>query len=164
MCSHCNIDVIMVPVSTVCWIVVASVLATFIISWFIFHHLWFKKTSYPKFCQRLEYCIEVIAYWLQRLWYAILLTGSSIYLFIHFEECCDLTFTSKFNGFNVIFVFWLFLLILPLFDKLEGFGLSFKLNHQTKVSTDVAAEAMNSDEIMSLEELNQMHREGGQNE
>lgn len=164
MCPYCNINTEMIPVSTVYWIVVGSVLVTFIISWFLFHHLWFKKTSYPKFCKRMENSIEFLGYWLQRLWYAILFVGSSIYLFIHFDECRDLTFTPKFNGFNVIFVFWLILLILPLFEKFEGFGVNLKLNRQNKISTDAASKAMDSTDIMSVEELDQMHRKGGNDE
>ena len=154
MCQHGNVNNEMIPVTTVWWIVVASVLVTFMISWFLFHHLWF--------CKRIENTIEFLGYWLQRLWYAILFIGSSIYLFIHFDECRDLTFTPKFNGFNVIFVFWLILLILPLFEKFEGFGVNLKLNRQNKISTDAAS--MDSTYIMSVEELDQMYREGGNNE
>ena len=47
MCPYCNTNAEMIPVSTVWWIIGAVVMATFIVSWFLFHHLWFKKKSYP---------------------------------------------------------------------------------------------------------------------
>lgn len=51
-----------------------------------------------------------------------------------------------------------------LFEKFEGFGVNLKLNRQNKISTDAASKAMDSTDIMSVEELDQMHREGGNNE
>ena len=152
----------MIPVSTVLWLILITFVITTVMSWIIFHHFCFNKKSYPKFCQRLENCIETIGYWVQRLWYAFLFIGSSIYLIIHFEECRDLTFTPKFNGFNVIFIFWLILLILPLFEKFEGFGVNLKLNRQNKASSDAASKAMDANDIMSVEELDKMHKEGGE--
>lgn len=164
MCPHCNSSTLIVSTSTLLWIIVATIIVTCLVSWFFFHHLCFKRNTYPKFCQRLEQCVETIGYWLQRLWYAILFIGSTIYLVFHFEECRNLTFTPQFNGFNVIFVFWLILLILPLFEKFEGFGVNLKLKQQNKISTDAATRAMDSNDIMSAEQLDQLHREGGSHE
>ena len=160
MCLYCNVNTEMIPVSTVWWIVVISVLATFIISWFLFHHLWFKKSYYPKFSQRLEYLVIWSGSWIQRLWYLILLIGSTIYFLNHMEQCMDLTF----NGKNVIFIFWLGLLLLPLFEKFEIFGISLKIKRQTEVSINAAYNAINNERIMDADELDQLHRNGGQNE
>lgn len=164
MCPYCNANAEMIPVSTVWWIVAISVLATFIISWFLFHHLWFKKSSYPKFSQRLEYLVIWSGSWIQRLWYLILLIGSTIYFFNHMEQCMDLTFSTAFNGKNVIFIFWLGLLLLPLFEKFEIFGISLKIKRQTEVSINAAYNAINNERIMDADELDQLHRNGGQNE
>ena len=76
------------------------------------------------------------------------------------EQCMDLTFSTAFNGKNVIFIFWLGLLLLPLFEKFEIFGISLKIKRQTEVSIN----AINNERIMDADELDQLHRNGGQNE
>lgn len=164
MCPYCNTNAEMIPVSTVWWIIGAVVMATFIVSWFLFHHLWFKKKSYPNFCQRFGYLIVWSGSWLQRLWYVILLILTSIYFFNNVDQCMDLTFSTEFNGKNVVFIFWLALLLLPLFEKFEILGFSFKSRQQAEVSAKAAHDAINNDRIMNSEELNQLHRNGGRNE
>lgn len=162
MC-YCNINENMVSVTTLCWSVIFAIGLTFVISWLFFHHLLFKKKDYPKFCQRVEYLVEWLGYWLQRLWYAFLFIGSTIYLFFNFEQCSKLTFTSDFNGDNVIFVFWLILLILPLFERFEGFGVNIKLKRQNDISSKAANNAMGNP--MNVDELNVLHnKNGGANE
>lgn len=76
----------------------------------------------------------------------------------------DLTFSTEFNGKNVVFIFWLALLLLPLFEKFEILGFSFKSRQQAEVSAKAARDAINNDRIMNSEELNQLHRNGGRNE
>lgn len=76
----------------------------------------------------------------------------------------DLTFSTAFNGKNVIFIFWLGLLLLPLFEKFEIFGISLKIKRQTEVSINAAYNAINNERIMDADELDQLHRNGGQNE
>lgn len=152
----------MVSVSTLCWSIFFAIVLTGIISWFIFHHLFFKKKDYPHLCQRCGHLVEWSGYWLQRLWYAFLFIGSTIYLCSNFEQCKDLTFTSNFNGDNVIFVFWLILIILPLFDKFEGFGVNIKLRRQNKKSVQAANNAMG--QLMNVDELEALHKNGSTNE
>lgn len=168
MCPLCNANAEMImPISTVWWIVAASVLVTFIISWLLFHHLWFKRTLYPKFCRRLENLVEFMGYWLQRLWYAILFIGSSTYLFLHFDECRDLTFTSKFNGNNVIFIFWLILVIVPLFDKIKFSGISIETRKQAQeydASYRAAMKAANKEQILDAKALEELLKNGGHDE
>lgn len=163
MCNHCNVNTDMVSVSALCWSIISAVCITLLLSWLIFHHFLFKKKDYPKFCQRLDNTIEWIGYWLQRLWYAFLFIGSTIYIYLNFEQCSNLTFTSDFNGDNVIFVFWLILLILPLFERFEGFGVNIKLKRQNDVSSKAANNAMR--ELMNVDDLNVLHsKNGGANE
>ena len=76
----------------------------------------------------------------------------------------DLTFYTAFIGKNVIFIFWLGLLLLPLFEKFEIFGISLKIKRQTEVSINAAYNAINNERIMDADELDQLHRNGGQNE
>ena len=80
------------------------------------------------------------------------------------EQCMDLTFTTAFNGKNVIFIFWLGLLLLPLFEKFEIFGISLKIKRQTEVSINAAYNAIINERIMDADELDQLHRNGGQYE
>ena len=80
------------------------------------------------------------------------------------EQCMDLTFSTAFNGKNVIFIFWLGLLLLPLFEKFEIVGISLKIKRQTEVSINAAYNAINNERIMDADELDQLHRNGGQNE
>lgn len=162
MCCNCNLNSNVVSVSTLWWSITVAVGVTILISWVLFHHLIFKKKLYPKFCQRFENAIEWVGYWLQRLWYAFLFIGSTVYVILNYEQCCDLTFTSSFNGFNVIFVFWLILLILPLFERFEGFGVNIKLRHQNKKSVQAANNAMG--QLMNVDELETLHKNGGTNE
>ena len=162
MCNHCNVNTDMVSVSTLCWSIISAVCITLLLSWLIFHHFLFKKKDYPKFCQRLDNTIEWIGYWPQRLWYAFLFIGSTVYIFLNFGQCSNLTFTSDFNGENVIFVFWLILLILPLFERFEGFGVNIKLRHQNKKSVQAANNAMG--QLMNVDELEALHKNGGTNE
>ena len=162
MCNHCNVNTDMVSVSALCWSIISAVCITLLLSWFFFHHFLFKKKDYPKFCQRLDNTIEWIGYWLQRLWYAFLFIGSTIYIYINFEQCSNLTFTSDFNGDNVIFVFWLILLILPLFERFEGFGVNIKLKRQNDISSKAANKAMG--QLMNATELETLYKNGGTNE
>lgn len=54
MCQHCNTNAEMLPLYTVWWIVAGSVLATFIISWFLFRKLKLNTETFKRFCQRIE--------------------------------------------------------------------------------------------------------------
>lgn len=67
-----------------------------------------------------------IRLWIVKLWYPFVLIVCSIYVLLHFDDCIDLHFTSEFNGQNLLFLFWLFIIILPFFDSFEGFGISVK--------------------------------------
>lgn len=64
--------------------------------------------------------------WVVKLWYPFVLIVCSLYVISHFDDCIDLHFTSEFNGQNLLFLFWLFIIILPFFDSFEGFGISIK--------------------------------------
>lgn len=66
-------------------------------------------------------------------WFVLVFVISSIYVFSNFGECIDLAFTEKFNGKNLIFLFWLALIIFPMFESFEGFGISIKKRKQDKV-------------------------------
>lgn len=126
MCQHFNSNAEMIPVSTVWWIVAGSVLATFIISWFLFRKLKLNKGTFKRFFHRIELSIENCEDWFTGHWYAVLLMVCTVFVIWHFDECLSLKFSVDFNGYNTVFIFWLILLIIPLFEKFEMSGFSIK--------------------------------------
>ncbi|MDE7421362.1 MAG: hypothetical protein K2N35_14280 [Muribaculaceae bacterium] len=116
----------MIPVSTVWLIVAGSVLATFIISWFLCRKLKLNKGAFKRFFHCIELSIENFEDWFAGHWYTMLLIVCTVFVIWHFDECLSLKFSADFNGYNTIFIFWLILLIIPLFEKFEVSGLSIK--------------------------------------
>ena len=66
-------------------------------------------------------------------WYMLVFLATTIYVLANFKFCIDLSFTENFNGNNLIFLFWLVLIIFPMFESFEGFGISIKKRKQEKV-------------------------------
>ena len=167
MCQHCNANAEMIPVSTVWWIVAGSVLATFIISWFLFRKLKIKTETFKRFCQRIEQSIENCEDWFSDHWYTVLLMVCTVFVIWHFDECLSLTFTADFNGYNTIFIFWLILLIIPIFEKVEVSGFSVKTRKQVRVagaSYEAAIKASDSAQTLNADELEELHKNGGKDE
>lgn len=79
--------------------------------------------------------LDHFAFWIQRLWYVLLLTFFSVYVGCHFNDCVEMNFFEHFNGRNIIFIIWLFLLIVPLFGKLEAFGVNVELRKEGECIT-----------------------------
>lgn len=100
----------------------------------------------------IQKVILTIIKWIQGLWYAILFTISTIYVIANFETCKKFTLLSDFDGDNVIFLVWLIMLILPFFEKFEAFGISYKWR-QNNISTEAARQAMDRQNILTVEEL-----------
>ena len=65
-------------------------------------------------------------------WYVLVFLVTTIYVLSNFKVCIDLSFTEDFNGNNLIFLFWLVLIIFPMFESFEGFGISIKKRKQKK--------------------------------
>ena len=157
MCQHCNANAEMLSVSTVWWIVAVAVLTTFIISWFIFRKLKLNTETFKRFCHRLELSTEDCEDWFTSHWYALLLIVCTVFVIWHFDECLSLKFSAEFNGYNTIFIFWLILLIVPLFEKFEVSGLSIKTRKKkaqelTEQYMEELKAAMNSVNKQSLAE------------
>lgn len=81
-------------------------------------------------------------------WFILILTLSTVFVFYHFKECIALSFTEDFNGMNLIFLFWLALLIFPMFESFEGFGISIKKRKYEKekeaITSDFHAQILNA--------------------
>ena len=123
----------------------------------MFGFLLFDQST-KSFKKRITYMIEWIAYWLQRLWYAIIFITSGIFVVINFDTCIQLSFTRNFNGYNVVFLFFLFLMLLPLFDRFEGFGINLKRRNQNSESAQAAIKAMDLDNILSIDDLKKLNK------
>lgn len=82
--------------------------------------------------KRIGICFDKLAQVLRKLWYVILLSISTPYVIRNFEEIVDFQFFTQFDGKNLIFVVWIVLLIIPLFDSFEGFGISIKRYNNQK--------------------------------
>ena len=89
-------------------------------------------------------------------WFMLIFLVTTIYVLANFKVCIDLSFTEDFNGNNLIFLFWLVLIIFPMFDSFEGFGISIKKRKQNKVEDFLTTEYHNN--------LIHAQKEGGNHE
>lgn len=71
----------------------------------------------------------------EKWWYLILITGSTVYIFRNKDVVMSLQF-DKLTSVHVFFVFWIILLIIPLFSEMELFGIKLTKEVQ-KVKEDV---------------------------
>ena len=88
------------------------------------------KEKCPKFIKK------VLELMLKHWWYVFLLIISSIYVFIYRNDISQLT---ELNAQNLIFILWLVLLVLPLFESFEGFGVRVSRNKidQKQLTEDI---------------------------
>ena len=89
-------------------------------------------------------------------WFMLIFLVTTIYVLANFTVCLDLSFTEDFNGNNLIFLFWLVLIIFPMFDSFEGFGISIKKRKQNKEEDFLTSEYHNN--------LIHAQKEGGNHE
>lgn len=97
---------------------------------------------------RLKAFGSCFRYKLVDYWFGLILTVATIFVFVHFKECVALSFTADFNGMNLIFLVWIALLIFPMFESFEGFGISIKKRKLDKekeaIASDFHAQIMNA--------------------
>ena len=96
--------------------------------------------------------INICIIWLRKLWYMILLSMSTPYVIHNFEEIVQFQFFTEFNGKNLIFLVWIILLIVPLFESSEGFGITIKRAQQYLENKQLDA-LVENEEIPSQKEL-----------
>lgn len=77
-------------------------------------------------------------------WFMLVFFVTTIYVLANFKVCIDLSFTEDFNGNNLIFLFWLVLIIFPMFESFEGFGISIKKRKQEKTEDFLTKEYHNN--------------------
>jgi hypothetical protein len=157
----------MLPITTVWWIVGAGSIVTFIISWLLFCKIKLNNGTFKTVCHWIELRLENCEDWFTGHWYTLLLMVCTVFVFWHFEKCLDLKFSADFNGYNTIFIFWLILLIIPLFEKFEVSGLSIKTRKQARAldaSFEAAIKASDSAQTLNADQLEELHKNGGKDE
>lgn len=84
--------------------------------------------------------------WIKKVWYIILVGITSRYVLCNFSELVSFTFFEDFDGKNLIFLLWLVLLLIPLFDNFEGFGLRFGKQERrvSRASQEIADEVLSN--------------------
>lgn len=70
-------------------------------------------------------------------WYVIVFLITTIFVIVNYADCIDLHFTNEFNGKNLIFLFWLAIIVFPFFDSFEAFGVSIKKRKETKEANNI---------------------------
>ncbi len=69
--------------------------------------------------------VKLELFWIKKVWYITLLALSTIYVICNFNMIVTQCFVCQFNGNSLIFILWLVLLFLPLFNSIEGYGFKF---------------------------------------
>lgn len=100
--------------------------------------------------------VKLELYWITKIWYFLLLALSTIYVSCNFDTLVTQCFICQFNGNCLIFILWLILLFLPLFNSIEGYGFKFKRQEEESLKIrDWGNEIMKGNtipEINTLEE------------
>ncbi len=117
----------------------------------------FKDTIISIF-RWIDNAINISILFTRKIWYVILLCVSTPYVICNFEEIITFQFFSQFNGKNLIFVVWIALLIIPLFDSFEGFGISIKRFYQQAENKKLDA-LVDNKEIPTQDDLERQLRD-----
>lgn len=80
----------------------------------------------------LKHLINVLIGNIIMYWYVMVFSVTTIFVIANYDDCINLHFTSEFNGKNLIFLFWLAIIIFPFFDSFEAFGVSLKKRKEEK--------------------------------
>ena len=104
--------------------------------------------------------VKLELFWIKKVWYITLLALSTIYVICNFNTLVTQYFVCQFNGNSLIFILWLILLFLPLFNSIEGYGFKFSKEREEqeeqtlriKVLRDEILKENTTPEINELEE------------
>lgn len=95
----------------------------------VLHYVYMMKDLNNLFKKLLD---NIIIYW-----YLIVFTLTTVFVVVNYDECINLHFTSDFNGKNLIFLFWLAVIVFPFFDSFEVLGVSFKKRKENKEAENI---------------------------
>lgn len=111
---------------SICQIIVSAIILIFM--GVLLHYICMVKKWNTLFKKLLD---NIIIYW-----YLIVFAVTTVFVIVNYDECIDLHFTSEFNGKNLIFLFWLAIIVFPFFDSFEVFGVSLKARRKEKEAED----------------------------
>lgn len=66
--------------------------------------------------------------WISKVWYLILLISTTIFVLCNYNDVASVSLLKRIDIRSLIFVLWLVLLVLPLFESFEGFGVRVSRN------------------------------------
>ena len=100
-------------------------------------------------------------YWIRKVWYVLLLVLSTVYVGRNFCQLVEQNIITQFDGNSLIFILWLVLLFIPLFNSIEGYGFKFskELEEQEKQTIQLQLlrdNIVNEDKIVSKEDIEKM--------
>ena len=95
----------------------------------VLHYVYMMKNLNNMFKKLLD---NIIIYW-----YLIVFSLTTVFVVVNYDECINLHFTSDFNGKNLIFLFWLAVIVFPFFDSFEAFGVSLKTRRKEKEAENI---------------------------
>ena len=100
-------------------------------------------------------------YWIRKVWYVLLLVLSTVYVGCNFCQLVEQSIITQFDGNSLIFILWLVLLFIPLFNSIEGYGFKFskELEEQEKQTLQLQLlrdNIVNEDKIASKEDIEKM--------
>lgn len=98
--------------------------------------IWIRKVhdfllDKDRLCQELN--------WITKIWYIVLLLTSSVYVICNYSYIVEVPLLKGIDARCLIFILWLILLILPLFESFEGFGVRVSRNKtdQKQLTEDI---------------------------
>jgi len=65
--------------------------------------------------------------WISKVWYLILLISTTIFVLCNYNDVASVSLLKRIDIRSLIFVLWL-VLVLPLFESFEGFGVRVSRN------------------------------------
>ena len=99
--------------------------------------------------------VKAELFWIKKVWYILLLILSSTYVYNNFDQLAEQCLICLFNGNSLIFILWIILLIIPLFDSIEGYGFKINKEHDEldKEIKDLGNRVQNQENYANMEEL-----------
>jgi len=102
-------------------------------------------------------------YWMRKVWYVLLLVLSSVYVGFNFCQLVTQSYITQLNGNSLIFILWLILLVLPLFNSIEGYGFKLSKEREEQERQTMQIQLLQDDlaknfKPISKEELDEMFK------
>lgn len=107
--------------------------------------------------------VKLGLYWMRKVWYVLLLVPSSVYIGCNFCQLVAQNFITQLDGNSLIFILWLILLVLPLFNSIEGYGFKLSKEREEQERQTMQIQLLQDDlakhfKPISKEELDEMFK------